>query len=523
LYVVIGDNFMDENGVIGETSSLVGALRKLPLSTVVYAGESITFLRLVQERYGALPNFNFRVTPIEREIFTPNNPRRQVLTVTAVSWFGWKESKCGRGNALRNRYHLLIDPTSFNGDMVKDNTFTAHMEWARDIRAFCVEQGWDLKPTQGAVGRQALRDPRFYPRPRRKVPRATNEKVRAHLPGNHYQLGQEPDPEIRYDATYLDQSKAHHFHAKEAALPDSGSLYGYGQFRKDSLAKPWRKGARVRSFLASGFTGMLACQLWWPVDRRGETQFVPKYLQAYSTKSQPANVPVFIFTEDIPLLDSLGVRIQSIFSAWGSTERDVGISTYARWAIAELGDKPPLWKKRILLAPYGALATGVRKQTVGYHQSKRGVAHTLRSKSGVELDVSLHQSSKLSEPSTNNVLHRALIEASNRAETLMFANELQAAGHNVLCIYVDAVIVEDDSDLPLPALMTPWREDAALTRLRFLSDSQFVSNEIEKLPGLTGEQRKRHLGPGGLRGAPRLGTAQDRFARKLAAAADFKI
>lgn len=519
IIVVIDDACMDENGVLSTTKSLVVRLRYMPLVTVVTAGESIAFLKLVRDHWGLLPHFQCRVTPIDREIFTPANPRKQVMSVAAVSFFGWQERKRGgnsQGTTVRNRYHLLLDPLTFQGDWLPERSFVAYMEWARNLRDFCLAQGWDLKPTQGATARQALRDPRFYPNARRKVPRATNERVREHLPGNHYELGKNVNSEKEYDADYLDQTRCHHHHAQMVTLPDGDSLYGYGRFRRGRNGRervsPIYSGGRVAAFFASGFSGMVYGTLWWPIANRDKTLFLPKCLRLYGTDEQPANVPVFWFTEDLPLFESLGVRPTSIIAAWGSTDRDVGISKYATWALEELAKDAPLWKKRLLLAPYGALATRARKQTVAYHESRGGERRTFRSLSGIEMELVYHEAKRELEPGTNNVLHRALIESSNRAETLMFANQLLAEGVNVLCIYVDAIIVETDAHNEIP-LYPPWRLDSHLTRLRLISESQFTAVEMAKLPGLTGQQRKRYLSGNG-DGPGRLGNDEERRIRR---------
>jgi hypothetical protein len=504
IVVVIDDDYLTEDGQIGSVrETLLADLRSMPPSIVVYAGESAKFLSTVQDRYRLCSSFNFRVSPIEREIFAPNNPRRLVLSLTSVAWFGWRETKRGRNTSLRNRYHLLMDPMTFGSDWSGDRTFDAYFNWARELREFCLAQGWDLKPTQGGVARQALRDPRFYPEARRKVPRATNDRVRENLPGNHYQLGVTATRDKEYSGEYLDQTKCHHWHAKTTPLPDANSLYGYGRFRKVAGATRTNPD-RIRSFLA-GFSGLVYGTVR-RIPGKQSGRFVPSYL------SKAADGPVYFYTADLELLASLGFEVSSIFAAWGSYDRDTGISKYAKWALDELGDKPPSWKKRLLLSPYGALATGARQYSVGYHRSKGGEAKTLRSKHGTELTVKYHQASRVAEPSTNNVLHRALIEASNRTETLMYANYLESIGHRVLCIYVDAVIVETDDDLPI-LLLEPWRNDQSLTRLRFLSDSQWIADQTERLPGVTGAQRKQYVSRGTVGKAAKLGTRAEQWDR----------
>lgn len=510
IVVVMDEAYTTEEGETGTTDELVKRLRRMPLHTVITACESAKFLRRVQVEYGKGPHFQFRVMPVEREIFTgKQHGRRLTLSLTSVSFFGWSKEKTGRGNSVRNRYHLLLDPLTFSGKWLEERTFSAYMTWAQELRTFCLTQGWNLKPTQGSTARQALQDERFYPEPRRKVPRSTNERVRKHLPGNHYQLGVPADPEVSYDADYLDQSRCHHHHAISARLPDSNSTYGFGRFRHPERSTKAYRGSheRVSSFL-DGFCGLIYGRIYWPVSRRKQSPFLPRSLREY----EPGQ-PVYFYSEDLPLFEALGVRVTGIIAAWGSKKQDAGLRKYAEWALAELGDTAPAWKKSLLLSPYGALATTARKQTVAYHRSKRGEKRELVTKGGTRLPVSFHSASKVSEPSTNNVLHRALIEAANRTETLLYAHLLESQGYNVLSIYVDALMVERDIDLPPAPLWPPWRLETPLTRLRFLSDNQFVANELQKLPGITGAELRRHVLPGSLGGAGHMGTKDEQRLR----------
>lgn len=488
IIVIIDELACDESGTVTTADELIGKLRTLPPQIIVTANESASVLKRIQDRYGSNPNFNFRVTPIEREIFTGKDTGRKLcLSLTSVSYFGWSKEKCGRGNTLRNRYHLLIDPLTFSNDWLADRDFPTYLKWMQDIRAFCLAQNWNLRPTQGGIARQALQDSRFYPDARRKVPLATNERVRPQLPGNHYQLGSKAIISPEYEAVYLDQSRCHHNQAKTVGLPDANSLYGYGHYRNpEATTKPYKRTPeRIAQFLA-GFMGMIYGTVWWPVNRRNETEFLPKCLKGYSDSP---NKPIYFYSEDLPLFESLGVRVTGIIAAWGSKRRDTGLPKYADWAIQELATNAPPWKKSLLLSPYGSLATTPQQQTTAYHQSKRGSKQTLRTKYGTELTVSFHKTSKVSEPSTNNVLHRALIEAGNRTDTLLYARYLESLGHNVLCIYVDALLVETkDGPLPVPA---PWRIDENLTGLRFLSPSRFTSDQMKRLPGTPSREYQR--------------------------------
>lgn len=495
ILAVIDDTACDESGETMSTEDLILSLRRKVPSIIVTANESAWLVRRTQYVYGRSPNFNFRVAPVEREIFTGKNKpgRRLTMSVTSVSYLGWQNEKRGRGNTVRNRYHFVIDPLTFSGMWLPDRTLGAYVEWMTEVRDFCIKQKWNLRPTQGSTARQGLVDERFYPEPRRKVPRATNDRVRPQLPGNHYQLA-EGTSGREYEADYLDQTRCHHQHAVIAKLPDANHLNGYGYFRNpESAPRPWKSDPeRIAQFL-NGFMGMCYGQLYWKPSKRKVTKFIPKYLQEWKV-----NEPSYFFTEDLILLQSLGVEIRSIIAAWGGKKEDTGLTKYGKWALRELEDSAPLWKKTLLLSAYGTLATRPRKHAVAFHQSKGGTRTVLRSKSRIELPVNLHTAAKVTEPSTNNVLHRALIEASNRAETLLFARALESDGYSVLCIYVDALIVESDSNLPPVMLPYPWRLDRHLTHLRFLSDTQFASSQMVKLPGITGAELRKEVARGSL-------------------------
>jgi hypothetical protein len=192
--------------------------------------------------------------------------------------------------------------------------------------------------------------------------------------------------------------------------------------------------------------------------------------------------PVTFFTSELPILESLGVQVTTIFAAWGSREQDHGLQAYADYALERLGADPPLWLKTLLLSTYGSLATRARKHTVGYAKAtgktEARTVHAGRS----SFQAQMRSTSRAGEPSVNNVLHRALIEAATRTESLMFANYLQQNGHRTLAVYADALIVEA-SDRELPVIPQPWRIKTRLHNLRFISSNAFVSDEMSKVPG----------------------------------------
>jgi hypothetical protein len=424
--------------------------------------------------------WQFGVTPLQREVYSPSgHPSQKILLQgLSVNFLGWALYKASNRNTP-NLYHLAIDPITFaNFPLVskgEEHTLDVLLEWGQNLRAFCVKQSINLRPTQGGTARQFLRDKHFYPKPRRKVPRATNERVRERLPGNHYEV--RADPKREYDAIYIDQSKAHHYHALNTEFPDSQHICAHGAFHTNTDnanqdSQPYiTSPTRVAAFL-NGFRGLVHAEIHAPNRAR---RWIPPLL----AKHRPVG---YFFTNELDLLKSLDVTVVSVIAAWGCQETETGLNQYAEWSLDQLGDNPPQWQKTLLLSTYGTLATKSRKHSVGYAKSAGGSEEIL-SVGRRTLPAKIHTATKENEPSTNNVLHRGLIEAATRSESLMFANYLQEHNQQVLCIYADAVIVTNQPDRPLPLIPQPWRVKTTLHNLRFISQNAFVSDEMTKIPG----------------------------------------
>lgn len=470
--------YLTEDGEISLLDDL-GVFLRTTVPSIVVSNSSAELLGLLDEKCSFDPAWQFGVTPLEREMFTPSIKKGHSIKLKglAVNFFGWQLRT--KGSHTANLYHLALDPFTFSSFPLAQHDLEAFMEWGRELRAFCLEQEINLRPTQGATARQFLRDDRFYPEARRKVPRATNEKIRSQLVGNHYEVRAETNEE--YTGIYIDQTKAHHYHAAEVTFPDANSLFAYGCFHgSQDRATEWRTDPeRIGSFL-EGFTGLIYGKLQW---EPRPLRWIPDYLQD-TTK------PVYWYTTDQPLLDSLGVTVTTLICAWGSKRPETGINRYAEWCQEELGAHPPMWKKTLLLSAYGGLATRSRPFKVGFAKSNRGEVTEIPAGRHHTVTARVYTTSRALEPSTNNVLHRGLIEAATRVESLMFANYLQEHGHHVLCIYADAVMVEKSSK-ELPLIPDPWRTKRVLHHLRFISTNAFCSDEMTKIPGgQTAEQSK---------------------------------
>lgn len=451
-----------ESGDMGTVQELIDTLPEraptlfVKLAAADFLGELSSVFVLRDPEH-----WQWRTTTHERDICRPDGVKMASRVSTVVHYFGFKN-----GNT-----HKLLDPVSMYGRSLEDvwpysgSPLMALLRWAVSLRNFCDTNDLEVRATTGAIGAQFLTDPRFYPRARRKVPAATNNSVREWMPGNYYFLNVQPSTHTEFTASYLDQTRAHHYHAATVPLPDANQLYAHGRFT--DLAGP------VFSDTFPDFYGLYCLDLASPTRR---SYF--HWLDDNNLERQ------FVYSNELPILEDMGYRVRGVRAAWGSCKRDTGLPAYAHWAQEQLDqyrDAP--WLKPLLLSTYGILAARPRFGESIFRLAKSGepvVLHT-----GHRTLAGLHVTGKRKlEPRIANVLHRGMIEAATRAESVGLAQLLDWLGHRVLSIYADAVIVEDDPDKSLPVLIDPWRLKTTLNHLQFINQQAFMSGEMTKLPGV---------------------------------------
>lgn len=480
-------HWLHESGELGAMSEII---TMLPFyKPTIFAMEGAAdFLAVLNENWREMDpdRWQWRVTENERAIHTPGGSRVASRVTAVVHYFGFKGGS----------YHKLIDPVTMygrpldmiypddeggihtaSGELKPDSPQVRLLKWAVALRDFCDSNGMDVRPTIGGMSAQFWTDRRFYANPRRKVPRVINDRARENLPGNHYALFTTPTPDRHFTGLYLDQTRAHHYHARTTPLPNADSLYAYGNFKNLTHKIFWNT-------VPTDFMGLLCLDLQPPDE--GKLPWL-----------KPDAEHHFVFTNELPHLVDLGYKVNGIFAAWGSFARDIGVARYATFAEAQL-DKygNAAWVKPLLLAAYGTLAT-----RAGYGET---VFRLARKGEPVEILTGRHKLTgtltkrpyKL-EPGIANVIHRGMIEAACRSDSIGLAQWLEHCGHTVLSIYADAVIVEQDDDNLLPALPEPWRLKQTLNHLQFVSKQAFVSGEMTKLPGVSRDfLRYRQRSPG---------------------------
>lgn len=464
IVVIAGDNAIHEDGTVRYAPDLALNLHEYP-PTLFVSRSAADFIARLDAHYAIADptHWQWQVADSTRGIQRPDRLKVATRVETAVRLFGFKGGS----------YHKAIDPVTMYGhglDTIWPGTTPSAvrlMEWAVALRDFCAANGLDVKPTIGSISSQLLRDQRFYPKARRKVPAIINERAREHLPGNHYVLTTIPSPHREFNALYLDQSRAHHYHAANTPMPASDHLYAHGYFvTLDRIAF-------MEPLL--GFHGLYCLDLEAP-SCTGRFQWLP------SGDLERA----FVFSNELAHLADDGYRVTGVRAAWGSFQRDTGIPLYARWASEQLDryNGAP-WLKPILLATYGTLASRPRMAESVFRLAKRGTPVSVSTGRG-ELHGTLVQRKRKLEPGIANVIQRGMVEAATRSESVGYAQYLQSSGLKVLSIYADAVIVVDDADTPVPEnIPEPWRLKTKLTHLQFINQQAFISGEMTKLPGVS--------------------------------------
>lgn len=481
-----GAVFIERTGEIIPLEELPLRVRTEPPSIVVAQNFSV-ILAYLDERLSHDDSWQYRVSPIKRAIFKPSRPdqgHRFLTTDTVCAFFGFRPPEKSK---QKGHYHFPLDPllflrTSIDAIDSSDAPRLAKLtQWASDVREWAGANELRISATVGGIAAQLLRDPRFYPYARRKVPKATNSRARPQLPGNYYLLCA-PVRRIIKRATYIDMKSAHHHCASILDFPHADKLRARGKFRVTDETfvtalegDPWRAIGTPAYEELLGSYGLLLLHLTVPTIP--PEKFPPPYMET------PGRKLAYVYTNELPMIRELGGIIDGIEASWTSFHKDQGLNKYAAWALAESGLMDVYrrsWAKPILLSAYGVLASRPRTQAFGFRRANGGELRYLPAGAG-RIPAFIKETLKEQELPVSNVIHRGMIEAECRLQALALARTLTAYGLRVLSIYADSVMVESGK---LPLIPAPWIVKHELTRLQFFNSTSFTSVEMTKLPGI---------------------------------------
>lgn len=489
IIAVDGDTVLTERGEVFAYSELPKLVVSEPPSIIV-AHLMGHLVRDLDEQFEGNDLWQWRATPVEKELYGPNRQYRTTVRDTTFSFFGFKSASKKKGH-----YHYPLSPHTFcmktvnelrRGLPEKDATIYKLMEWAKEIRSFLQDNKLALTPSSGGIAAQLLRDKRFFPDARRKVPRHTNKRGREQLPGNFYKLYHAKEEGKSHSAYYLDQTSAHHTAAKDLDFPDPNTLQRRGRY-STLTDRPFARYGSVKYKELIKQHGLFYLAIECP--RFMDNDFPLPECKGVGYQRG------FFYSNEISYLEETGVRIRHIIACWTSPDIDRGLNRYAGWAtgrINEASEAEKPWLKPTLLATYGVLAARPKKLEYGYKQAENAEEKQYPCGSGF-ITVQAKRMQQIREMNISNVIYRGMIEAQTRLISLQFARELARSGYTILAIYADSIFVE--SSKPLPLLPFPWRIQDHLTNLKFHNATNFTSSQLCKTPGMPNAIRDTAIYP----------------------------
>jgi hypothetical protein len=429
---------------------------------------------LTTQRYGDNPLFQWKAADRSAAIGGSHTS----ISKTVLDYFGWRTDSFTK---RKGHWHLCWDLDTFYANpWTMDghaNNVQDVLTWAQNMRDFCRDNDLAMRSTAASIAVQFLRDPRFYPEARRKVPKVINGSAREWLPGNYYKLLVPEGSDKTYQALEIDQTRAHHYHAQHVRMPNANCLTARGDFinceEVFDLNEP-----------DVDFSGLYKLRLF---DGRAGSDNYELF------RGNPGGFfDEFVWSSELPFLRDSGFTVGGIIAAWGSYHADTGIRSYSLHAQSELDRLDnAYWIKPLLLSVYGLLAAKPKVPTAVYRIANGEPISLVTNRDWLHGFMVTHTKGKEIEPVIANVLHRGLIEAATRAESLGFARYLADNRVKVLQIYADCVMVEEDHTTPLPFMPDPWRVKTKLTNFMPLNPQAFVSVEKERLPGVSRQDRLR--------------------------------
>lgn len=440
----------------------------------------------VHEVFRNDPEWNVRFTVAQSESFHRDGeiraPKIRSVKDIRISMFGFRDTK------RQTKYFHTITPLDFMDDFREygDPDWPEYIrlyKWAGSVRQWVRRHKLKMSPTRGGLSAQLLRDKKFYPDIRRKVPKQTNENARPAMPGNFYAMREESIDKLYHAVFVIDQQNAHHYAAETVNLPNANDLFASGRFATQS-DKPYAREKRFTYENLLSEIGLFRCRIYVP---KGLTGMIPPWAQS------PGLHNVYLYSNELDLAKSLGIEIRYISYAWTSREIDEGLRKYAQWAQRQVKEYPEhrQWLKPTLLSGYGILGARPRHIEIAHYRSDKGKSHTYFL-GPTPVKMKRMKTKHKIQPVVANTVQRGMIEAETRRLSIELARRMELEGHTVIAIHADGLLVRDEGQ-QLPLLPPPWRVKDRLTGFQAIDDVSYRSDTVCILPGrkLTSTHRRK--------------------------------
>lgn len=448
-------------------------------------------LAIMLDRLEEVPAFNYQIVSS-----TDDAPAGVHMSTSRLTRFGFRCScewrppmvrgaascTCGFPPNRRSAMHMVWSP----GDMTRNPnalmegfTHADLLRFGTDVRDWCKEHNLPLPTSLSGIAAALLRDGRFWPEARGRVPTATNERIRPWLPGVYSELRAEPAR--RHDAVAIDQRAAYHRAAQEVPMPDATTLFARGFFNAPETSPLWAQpgdGVYERTMSQPGVVYVT---------------YSARPLRAHEARPpaiKPGEGRCALWTAEVPYVETQGVTIHGIVAAWTSSDHDHGIARYGAWAeerIGEASEYRKRWLKPTLHALYGLTAMRTRKVSIGHYRGRGERDAFLLGPH----EFPVHRHDLPSLPSaTTNVATLGVLQAEIRARSFKLANALSVEGVTILHIHADGIHAAGD----IPLIPNGWTIKPK-TNLMYVDRVSWLSDEGDSLPGRDERQRidlRRH-------------------------------
>lgn len=376
--------------------------------------------------------------------------RRFGISPTLIKKYG------GSGLGKQPAYHFVLDVPSFFGTSINTGDESEIEAAVYHYRDLCRDEDIPLVTGRGEFAKNMLR--RCLTAPERKVPRATNDKVRKAMPGNYIRRYMGPTEVVKTAVSY-DQRSSHHQCAKDIHFPHRDHFVARGNFH--NLTGTWiTPGGSAYRTLYWNHHGVLYVE----VEQWTESTYRKSY--PFSPYRPWTGEPFYVTTNELTLMERCGIRVTGVIAAWTSTVVSRDLRKHAKWAQAmalAMSEDDRKWFKPLALSAYGFLAVAPEPLILNSRYSHRRMA--------------------ANEPVTNHVACRAMLEAECRKRSVMLAMDLAAAGCRVLGIYADAVFV-NTYNVDVTQLVPTYFREAIHTNVHWPKGNTVVTDEAIKAPGI---------------------------------------
>lgn len=421
---------------------------------------------------GHAPDFNYQMIE-SREADVPAGCA--TMSTTRLTRFGW--NRRNRRNKAMHIVWSIADMMRDPSKILNEGSVADMLRFARDVRDWCKDNNLPVPTALSGISASLLRDGRFYPDGRGRVPRATNERVRPLLPGVYSELRADTGKTYR-TAVALDQRRAYHRATKDTALPDPNTLFARGHFDCPEGAPLWCSPGDSVYDRTIRQPGLVLVRASSRHTHQKETR--PPAVNFIGTQD------IYLWTNEVPLCIETGLQIHGIIAAWTSTHKDECLPRYGKWAeeaINAADDYRAKWLKPTLHALYGLLAARPRDIRIGHRIGSGAPAKYIL---GAGHTFHVHETRLgAASPPTVNTVALGVLQSEIRTRTMRLANGLLMEGVDVLHIHADGIHVSGK----LPLLNTSDWSIEPRTKLQYIDRVSWLAEEGDTLPGRDTRQR----------------------------------